>query len=758
VSPSDRDDDRADGIARALAALTAVAGLSALVAFTGGAIVWVRYEQAKLPADQAVAVTPNESLIAAGGAALGLFAVVGALAVLIAYLIDHEGTHPGQAVGVIVLAGIGIVSSILIADASWDDRVTAIIVAVGADLAAVVLAIVLHQHTAKDWLEGHRWKLVIGTGIAVIASALFIWLVLDERVAAGALTLAAIVMGAPVCLALVDPPAAKPDDRWWQKLWRRAIALGGHTVRALAKPAIIVFLAIALGLILDTWWIGVVVLVAGLLIAGVLAVAEKTDTKFRWYGAAVFVAVVIFGAAMNALHTWDQPRLQPMALLLTQEAGGGGRSGLYVAQSADRVYLGLVKRCSRNRDLVLVPGRVVSGSGQIVSVPRSSVAAEAVGSVGSLHTALERAPGLLDELAKRFGSADPKPAALPVRECADEGPLDLKARAVERVGADEAQTLASLYRPVLRFDRGERWRPLNIDRLLVESDTDGPVHRLCDGVEAEELHCPAITDAAQLGGEPSSPTAYVNFQGTRLGGGEHGAVGLADCPGAQAPVLQDCDHGPASAIYYRAVRANRRTYIDYWWFLRYNRFAKSSASELCGSFLTNSKNCFDHEGDWEGVTAVTAVDDPERLEFVDYAAHEGVFRYALSEVHHEGQRPVVFVANGSHAAYPEACPRDCSQVAKLLGHALPEDDTDGSQPWGRNEPDECDQEPKCLQALPSASWGAFAGFWGSRKCTGRKSCRLGVPPRSPGRQRRFNSPWCFSGPGLVLRCDGRFVG
>jgi hypothetical protein len=468
------------------------------------------------------------------------------------------------------------------------------------------------------------------------------------------------------------------------------------------------------------------------------------------------VAVVVFGAAMNALKTWDVPRLQPMAFLLTQEAGGGGRSGLYVAQSADRVYLGLVKRCSRNRDLVLVSGHVVGGSGQIVSVPRSSVAAEAVGSVGSLRTSLQRAPGLLDELAKRFGPADPKPAALPVRECADEGPLDLKVRKAQSVGAQEAEKLAALYRPILKFDRGERWRPLNVDRLLVESDENGPVHRLCDGVEADELHCPAITAAGQLGGEPNSPKAYVNFQGTRLGGAEHRAVGLADCPGEQLPVLQDCDHGPASAIYYRAVRANGRTYVDYWWFLRYNRFAKSSASELCGSFLTNSKNCFDHEGDWEGVTAVTAVGDPERLDFVDYAAHEGVFRYSLGQIHHEGQRPVVFVANGSHAAYPEACPRNCSQVGKLLGHSLPEDDTDGSQPWGRNEPAECDQEPKCLQPLPTASWGAFAGFWGSRKCTGRRSCRLGVPPRSPARQRRYNSPWCFSGPGLVLRCDGRF--
>jgi hypothetical protein len=731
--------DRADGVARVLAALTAVAGLSALVAFTGGAIVWVRYQQAELPAEQAVAVTPKESLIATGGAALGLFALVGAIAVLVAYLIDHEGTRPRQAIGVTVLAGIGVVCAISLVDASSEDRVIASLVAAVTDAAAVALAIVIHQHGPKDWLRRHRWKLVICAGAVVAVGALVVWLALDDWVAAAILALAGAILVGLACLALGVPAA-------------------GVVVRTLAVPALIVALALVLRFILNQWWIAVVVVVAGVLIAGVLKVAEKTHTKFRWYGAAVFVAVVIFGAAMSALRTWDVPRLQPMALLLTQEAGGGGRSGLFVAQSADRVYLGLVKRCSYNRDLVLAPGHVVSGSGQIVSVPRSSVAAEAVGSVGHLGVTLDRAPGLLDELSTRFGSADPKPAALPVQRCADEGPLDLKARKAERVGGDEAETLAALYRPVLNFDRSERWRPLNIDLLLLESSEDGPVHRLCDGMKVDELHCPAITAADQLSAAPDTGAAYVNFQGTKLGGDEHTAVGLDTCPGGHTAPLQDCNSGPSSAIYYRAVRANGRTYIDYWWFLRYNRFHKSSASELCGSFLTNSKNCFDHEGDWEGVTAVTAVDHPETLEFVDYAAHEGVFRYSLSQIQHEEQRPVVFVANGSHASYPQACPDSCSQVAKLLGHALPEDNTDGTKPWGRNDAAECDQEPKCLQPLPSGSWGAFAGFWGSRKCTGRRSCRLGVPPRSPARQRRFNSPWCFSGPGLVLRCDGRFVG
>ena len=82
-----------------------------------------------------------------------------------------------------------------------------------------------------------------------------------------------------------------------------------------------------------------------------------------------------------------------MAILFTDEAGGGGQSGLFVSHASDRVYLGLVERCHRDpRDLVLRPGSPKSGTGHIVSVPRAQIAAESVGTMAELNTAIERAP------------------------------------------------------------------------------------------------------------------------------------------------------------------------------------------------------------------------------------------------------------------------------------------------------------------------------------------------------------------------------
>ncbi len=724
-------DGKQERTARILAALTAAAGLSVLVAFTGGVITWVRFQEAKLPADQAVAVSPNSALLAAGGVALVAFALIGGAAVLIAYAIDPKGRRQEELIGVIVLGGIGIACAALYTRASTSARLIALGVIVFVVGGAVLVTVLRGHMKTAAWLRSHRTRLVLAGLAGVIAAALLVWLVLDDWI------LALIVLAGGVALVGVVRVAFT------------------HLRTAPAVIAWIVgtgVLAVVLYLILDAWWVAAVVPLAVGLGIGVLKTAKESGDTFRWYGAAVFAAVIVFGAALNVLRTLEDPRLQPMALLFTTQAGGGGQSGLFVAQGSDRVYLGLVERCHRDpRDLVLRPGSPKGDTGQIVSIPRAQIAAESVGTVAALNTALARGPALLDQLAKRSGSPRSSVPAVP---CADEGVLDQKVRDSTPV---DVPGLALQYRPVLKFDSQESWRPLNVDALLAETSHGVPAHRLCDGVEEDDLHCTPITSPLQLAAEPNDAKAYVDLAGKKLGGDDYVSPAINDCP-KQAPALEDCDSGPRSTIYYHAVEANGHVYVDYWWFLRYNRFDKSSASELCRSAVTKRSACFDHEGDWEGVTLVLSTDKTldDRLEFVNYAAHEGVFRYRPSQIRRDPDgRPVVYIANGSHAAYPVACPNDCAQVNKLFGHALPEDNTDGSKPWGRNGRT-CYVEPVCLQPLPTSSWGAFVGFWGSRTCDDAfASCTFGVPPRSPSQQRRFGSPWCYSGIGLKLTCDGK---
>lgn len=68
----------------------AVASLG-FVAFVGAVILWSRFEAAELPADQAVAVQPREDLVTVGAIALVLFVLGGLLAVLVLWLLDHQG-------------------------------------------------------------------------------------------------------------------------------------------------------------------------------------------------------------------------------------------------------------------------------------------------------------------------------------------------------------------------------------------------------------------------------------------------------------------------------------------------------------------------------------------------------------------------------------------------------------------------------------------------------------------------------------------
>jgi hypothetical protein len=586
--------EKSSPVTRGLAVLTAAAGLSALVAFTGAAIVWVRFEEAKLPAEQAVAVTPEPALITVGGAAIGAFALIAGLAVLIVYLVDSQGTRAKQSALVLLLAGTGVALATLFADASRDAHLIAVGVTAVATLAAIALAAIALDTPRREWICKHQWQLLVAGDVPVAAAVLFLLFVLEERLAAGALLIVAGVLTALLAIAFSSDDEGDDAEEKDRNLLERFFDSAGDIIRFLAAPAALLLVAFVLYLVLNEWWIAILVLVAAALVIGVLTVAHRTSSKFAWYGTAVFVAVVVFGATLHALRTVDVPRLQPMAILFTEEAGGGGQSGLFVSQTSDRVYLGLVERCHRNpRDLVLRPGAVKSGTGQILSVPRSQIAAESIGTVGKLDEALARAPRLLNDLQSRF-TPEGVPTPPPAHPCENEGVLDQKVRTTSPVPAETAEELATRFRPILRFDSEERWRPLEIDRMLTEVDAEGePVHRLCDGVEENALHCSTITVPSQIAAAPNDPKAFVNLAGVRFGGEDHRAPALTDCA-PQDGRLQDCDRGPASAIYYQVVAANGRYYIDYWWFLRYNRFEKHGASELCRSLLTRSSRCFDH--------------------------------------------------------------------------------------------------------------------------------------------------------------------
>lgn len=100
---------------------------------------------------------------------------------------------------------------------------------------------------------------------------------------------------------------------------------------------------------------------------------------------------------------------------------------------------------------------------------------------------------------------------------------------------------------------------------------------------------------------------------------------------------------------------------------------------------------------------VTPPGKDDQLDYVAYAAHKGTFRYTTSELNlHEKTRPEVYVARGSHASYPTACPSSCDQPIAVEGLVtLPEGTFDGQKEWERNgETCRANTKDSCLWSLP----------------------------------------------------------
>jgi len=333
------------------------------------------------------------------------------------------------------------------------------------------------------------------------------------------------------------------------------------------------------------------------------------------------------------------------------------------------------------------------------------------------------------------------------------------------IPAAEQEALARRFRPVLHFDSAEPWRPLSIERFLGEGGQAADRgHRLCLRTPGPQDCQPFANLAGFLEGVRASPGALgqdlaLDIAGERANGAEHRGPALGRCV---ARAENDCDAGDSTAIYYNVTPANGRFYVDYWWFFRYNDFPRGGAATACGSIRVT---CSDHEGDWEGVTVVTGPRPPYKLEYVAFAAHEAVFRYADDEVTLDGERPAVYVARGSHASYPIPCATNtCTQTLRRVGpFRLPEGRSDGKAPWGRNDEDACNAGQACLLPFPLAghnpadSWNAFAGRWGQHCAQISSVCPVADGPRSPGLQDRFSSPWCWRARERVT-CDAATPG
>jgi hypothetical protein len=327
---------------------------------------------------------------------------------------------------------------------------------------------------------------------------------------------------------------------------------------------------------------------------------------------------------------------------------------------------------------------------------------------------------------------------------ADDG-RDALARAEDAAtgvaAASDEYDLAFRHRPILEFNSGESRRPLDADAFLEETAPDGePSHQLCRNGRLGPTDCRGVTTARDLLSDIHDPEMLLALDVNPTG-------------------QKDADRPQRMYFHVAGKRGDERIHLDYWIFYRFNDAPRFPRHTCLSGFSIKELTCFDHEGDWEGVTVTLRRKRGEKVayepESVAYAGHTWPsYRFSWPRLMRVGatrdERPRVWVAKGSHASYPAPCgpgsgPRGGRLSCEQPETAIPDGRRDGKQDWELNDDGAC-RAKTCLLALPMAgrvpaTWNAFAGRWGVPRCTlGTRLCVRSLGPETPWYQGRFEDP------------------
>ncbi|MBX5443457.1 MAG: hypothetical protein IRZ32_18260, partial [Solirubrobacteraceae bacterium] len=480
-----------------------------------------------------------------------------------------------------------------------------------------------------------------------------------------------------------------------------------------------------------------------------------------------------YGVCYYAMHGPGTPPPVPVTLELTDPGGARRTVGATLAAPGAHALLD-AGGAAPDAAAALAAGDWCDDPGRDPAPPRA-VRAPAIAGLAVAGGTLRCDPGRWSGAPRTFGVAWRRDDGADLGERRTYAPQEADAghavrclvtatspggsatAASERVVVRTADALARRFRPRLRFDSTERWRPVAATALLAERVGGRPAHAVCRPVRplrerpdrcAPGTSAPVHGPASLAAADDPDAILDLNADGVTTPPGE----ARSPDPACAGP-LRDCDAGPSAAIHHRLARAGAYAVLDYWLLYRYSD-APYSVRGLPGPGRLLDT---DHEGDWEGVAVAVSADDPDprTFDWAAYAAHAGPpRRYLRATLSCDGDprpgscaapgaaRPHVYVAAGTHASYPAPCHDRGVAALGLPGPAgralgrwvlgcrqrgvdgpvpagvLPEGGHDGARPWG------ADDDPAALRPLaPGDGVADWAGRWGLPGAT-----------RSPARQ------------------------
>ena len=195
--------------------------------------------------------------------------------------------------------------------------------------------------------------------------------------------------------------------------------------------------------------------------------------------------------------------------------------------------------------------------------------------------------------------------------------------------------LLKRFQPVLRYDSNEQFFADSAAQY-----TDAPGITLRRAAAGRDKPGKVIASAEGAG---STPKLSLAFLGPKVyANGEPvvktDLIGVRDKDyRAQYVKLRMARPDLTNVVYGHAIEANGRVWLQYWLWYFYNDYQLSFALGT-------------HEGDWEMVQ-LRMDDDAGHPDIAVYAQHRYGEVHEWDDVEKLGDRPVVYVARGSHASY-----------------------------------------------------------------------------------------------------------
>jgi hypothetical protein len=283
-----------------LGAIGTGVGVVGWVTFLGGAILWIKAEQAGLPAAETVALIPTSVLLTQGAEVAALAVAPAMLAVATLYLLDEF----------LRLRNRPRLAEVVAAERDLQDRLG---------------AARTHLEAKRARLEESR-RMVAKEDDPDRQQQLQLLAARDEGQATSARDRA---------MGLENQLEALRESRVERGRFERRARAVLIAPLLLVGPLVIVFWDGVPGLI---WVVGLVLLtILGAALSSLLLVRER----WIWFGVAAFVTISAVVTSGMLVRTHEDLKLEPAALM---REGTGPLCGFFVAQTGDHYYLGTYKR------------------------------------------------------------------------------------------------------------------------------------------------------------------------------------------------------------------------------------------------------------------------------------------------------------------------------------------------------------------------------------------------------------------------------